>query len=47
MSDDDELRAFVTARWSALHRVAWLLVGGDDGKAEDLVQLALTRTWQH
>lgn len=45
MSDHD-FRAFVHARWPALVRFAWTLVG-DQGHAEDLVQLALERCWRH
>lgn len=37
---------FVTARSHALLRAAWLLTG-DDGKAEDLLQVALARSWRH
>jgi RNA polymerase sigma-70 factor (sigma-E family) len=42
MADDDAFREFVTARWSALVRTAYLLTG-DHGRAEDLVQSALER----
>jgi RNA polymerase sigma-70 factor (sigma-E family) len=45
-ADDDSFRAFVTARWQALVRIAYLLVG-DHGYAEDLVQTALARTHRH
>jgi RNA polymerase sigma-70 factor (sigma-E family) len=37
--------AFVAARSPALVSTAWLLTG-DHGRAEDLVQEALARTWQ-
>jgi RNA polymerase sigma-70 factor (sigma-E family) len=36
---------FVAARFSALRATAWLLTG-DEGRAEDLVQEALARTWR-
>ena len=41
-----EFREFVTARWSALLRMAYLLTG-DHGRAEDLVQNALVRVHRH
>lgn len=44
--DEDAFRAFVTSRWQALLRTAYLLVG-DHGYAEDLVQTALARTHRH
>ncbi len=47
-SDDEQFREFVTTRWNALLRTAYLLTG-DHGKAEDLVQSALERVhrrWQ-
>lgn len=37
---------FVAARSGALWRSAWLLTG-DTGKAEDLLQTALGKTWPH
>src|SRR5437660_496307 len=37
---------FVRARSDALLRSAWLLTG-DAGRAEDLLQLALTKAWRH
>ncbi len=37
---------FVAARGSALWRSAWLLTG-DAGRAEDLVQTALSKSWRH
>lgn len=43
--NDDDFRAFVDARWPALVRFAWTLTG-DQGHAEDLVQVALERTWR-
>lgn len=43
---EDEFREFVTARWSALLRIAYLLTG-DRGRAEDLVQSALVRAHRH
>jgi RNA polymerase sigma-70 factor (sigma-E family) len=42
---DDGFRDFVDARWQPLVRFAWTLVG-DRGHAEDLVQVALERTWR-
>ena len=42
---DDEFRAFVAARSGALLRTAYLLTGGDWGRAEDLLQTALTKTY--
>lgn len=39
-----EFDAFVTARWQALLRTAYLLTR-DQGRAEDLVQEALTKLW--
>jgi RNA polymerase sigma-70 factor (sigma-E family) len=42
-AEEEDFRAFVTARWQALVRTAFLLVG-DHGYAEDLVQTALART---
>ncbi|HEV2634689.1 MAG TPA: hypothetical protein VGX23_06050 [Actinocrinis sp.] len=41
-SAEDDFREFVTARWSALLRTAYLLTGDRD-RAEDLVQGALVR----
>ncbi len=37
---------FVMARGAALWRSAWLLTG-DAGRAEDLVQTALSKSWRH
>lgn len=45
-ADEETFRAFVTSRWQALLRTAYLLVG-DHGYAEDLVQTALARTHRH
>jgi RNA polymerase sigma-70 factor (sigma-E family) len=42
---DEEFKAFVQARWPDLVRYAYLLVG-DVQHAEDLVQIALERTWR-
>lgn len=42
MATEEEFREFVTARWHALVRSAYLLTG-DRGHAEDLVQGALER----
>jgi len=42
---DREFTEFVTARRAGLVRVAALLVSGDQAKAEDLVQTALTRLY--
>jgi RNA polymerase sigma-70 factor (sigma-E family) len=41
----DGFAEFVTARSSALLRSAWLLTG-DAGKAEDLLQTVLAKTWR-
>ena len=46
MADDDAFAEFVTARWAALVRTAYLLTG-DHGRAEDLVQSALERVHRH
>jgi RNA polymerase sigma-70 factor (sigma-E family) len=46
MADDDAFREFVTARWGALVRTAFLLTG-DHGQAEDLVQATLERMHRH
>jgi RNA polymerase sigma-70 factor (sigma-E family) len=43
-SNQDGFAEFVTARWRPLLRTAYLLTG-DDGKAEDLLQTALSRLW--
>jgi RNA polymerase sigma-70 factor (sigma-E family) len=40
-----DFRVFVDARWPALVRYAYALTG-DHGHAEDVVQLALERTWR-
>lgn len=42
----DGFAEFVAGRSAALLRAAWLLTG-DNGKAEDLLQTALTATWRH
>ena len=42
----DGFAEFVTARSHALLRAAWLLTG-DAGRAEDLLQVALARSWRH
>lgn len=39
-----EFDAFVAARWGALLRTAYLLTR-DEGRAEDVVQSALTKLW--
>jgi hypothetical protein len=44
-SDDSSFRDFVDASQRALLRVAELLTGGDSGRAEDLVQQALVKTY--
>jgi RNA polymerase sigma-70 factor (sigma-E family) len=46
MKDDEAFREFVTQRWSALVRTAFLLTG-DHGRAEDLVQSTLERVHKH
>jgi RNA polymerase sigma-70 factor (sigma-E family) len=43
-SDEESYREFVTAQWSPLGRLAYLLVG-DTGHAEDLVQIVFTKVW--
>lgn len=42
-----QFREFVVARSVALMRLAYLLTGGDQHAAEDLLQIALTRTAAH
>jgi RNA polymerase sigma-70 factor (sigma-E family) len=42
----DGFAEFVAARSHALLRCAWLLTC-DTGRAEDLLQIALARSWQH
>jgi RNA polymerase sigma-70 factor (sigma-E family) len=42
--NDEAFAAFVAARWRPLLRTAYLLTG-DEGKAEDLLQTALSRLW--
>jgi len=44
MTDEADFDAFVVARSQALLRTAYLLVQ-DEGRAEDLVQTALTKAW--
>lgn len=44
MAVQPEFDAFVTARWGSLLRTAYLLTR-DRGRAEDLVQTALTKLW--
>jgi RNA polymerase sigma-70 factor (sigma-E family) len=44
MADEADFDEFVVSRSSALLRSAYLLVQ-DEGKAEDLVQTALTKAW--
>lgn len=43
---EDDFDEFVSARWNALLRTAYLLAG-DRGRAEDLVQGALVRAHRH
>jgi RNA polymerase sigma-70 factor (sigma-E family) len=43
---EDDFREFVTERWSALVRTAYLLTGSRE-RAEDLVQSALVRAHRH
>ena len=43
--DEQEFRDFVAARSPALLRTSYLLVGGDWALAEDLLQVALTKTY--
>jgi RNA polymerase sigma-70 factor (sigma-E family) len=44
ISDEDSFRDFVAGRWRPLLRTAYLLTG-DAGRAEDLLQTALSRLW--
>jgi RNA polymerase sigma-70 factor (sigma-E family) len=44
VNDEERYREFVVARSSALLRTAYLLMG-DRGRAEDLLQTALTKTY--
>lgn len=44
---DEDFRLFVEAHWLGLVRSAYLLVGGDHGEAEDLVQQTLARVYGH
>ena len=44
MADEREFDAFVVQRSAALLRTAYLLVH-DEGRAEDLLQTALTKPW--
>lgn len=46
MAERDEFEDFVSARFAALVRTAFLFVG-DRGYAEDLAQAALLRTYSH
>ena len=46
MRDEASFEEFVVARSAALWRSAFLLTG-DAQKAEDLVQVALVKTWRH
>ena len=46
MADEEAFREFVTARWTALLRTAYLLTG-DHGRAEDLVQTTLEKMHRH
>jgi DNA-directed RNA polymerase specialized sigma24 family protein len=43
-ASEREFREFVVARSNALMRVAYLLSGGDQHEAADLLQVALTKT---
>ncbi|KAB7746415.1 SigE family RNA polymerase sigma factor [Nostocoides sp. F2B08] len=44
---EEDFRQFVEAHWLGLVRSAYLLVGGDHGEAEDLVQQTLARVYGH
>ena len=44
MRDADGYAEFVTARWTALHRLAYLLTASGPA-AEDLLQTALMKTF--
>jgi RNA polymerase sigma-70 factor (sigma-E family) len=45
-TEPEGFQDFVAARSHALLRTAWMLTG-DAGAAEDLLQIALARTWPH
>ncbi len=45
-ADESQFRDFVLHRWPQLVRYAYLLTG-DAMQAEDLVQVALERSWRH
>jgi RNA polymerase sigma-70 factor (sigma-E family) len=44
MSEDDDFVEFVSARWSSLYRLAWLLTGSDHA-AQDVLQASLEKTY--
>ena len=44
MTDDEDFVALVSARWSSLYRLAWLLTGVDQ-TAEDVLQQALEKCY--
>src|ERR1700710_517590 len=46
MAEPQGFQAFVVARQDALLRTAWLLTGNWQD-AEDLVQIALVKSWRH
>ena len=46
MSPEDEFHDFVVSRSRALLSFAWMLTY-DEGRAEDLLQTSLARTWLH
>lgn len=46
MDSDDGFVDFVSARWSALFRLAYVLAGSQ-ATAEDLLQISLEKTWVH
>ncbi|HZM80059.1 MAG TPA: SigE family RNA polymerase sigma factor [Candidatus Limnocylindrales bacterium] len=44
--DDAEYTAYVSARLVALHRAAYLLCGGDKIRADEIVQVTITKLYQ-
>ena len=46
MGDDDDFVEFVSARWSSLYRLAWLLTGSDHA-AQDVLQSSLEKAYVH
>jgi RNA polymerase sigma-70 factor (sigma-E family) len=44
---DAEYTTYVTARLATLHRAAFLLSGGDRVRADEIVQVTITKLYQH